>query len=43
MTTQGSALEEIIDNPEIETPYCYVQGMGGVNTSFYFRQPGGVD
>ncbi|MFO7669377.1 MAG: DUF4270 family protein [Bacteroidales bacterium] len=32
----GVSLEKIIDNPDIETPVCYVQGMGGVNTSFYF-------
>ncbi len=32
----GLPIEEIIDNPNIETPYCYVQGMGGVNTSLYF-------
>ncbi len=32
----GTSIEGIIDNPGIETPYCYVQGMGGVSTSFYF-------
>lgn len=32
----GVALEQIIDKPELESPYCFVQGMGGVNTSFYF-------
>lgn len=32
----GLPIEELIDNPNIETPYCFVQGMGGVNTSFHF-------
>ena len=32
----GVELEGIIDNPEIESPYCFVQGMGGVSTSFQF-------
>ena len=32
----GVELDEIIDDPEIETPYCFVQGMGGVSTSFHF-------
>jgi hypothetical protein len=32
----GSSVESIIDNPDIETPYCFVQGMGGLSTSFYF-------
>lgn len=32
----GVDMEEIIDNPDIETPYCFVQGMGGVSTSFQF-------
>ena len=32
----GVSLEEIIDRPEVESPYCFVQGMGGVNTAFYF-------
>ena len=32
----GVDLEEFIDKPEIETPYCFVQGMGGVSTSFHF-------
>lgn len=33
----GASLENIIDNPDIETPYCFVQGMGGLSTSFYFE------
>ncbi len=32
----GTALESIIDNPDVESPYCFVQGMGGLSTSFYF-------
>lgn len=36
----GTAVEGIIDNPEIESPYCLVQGMAGLNTAFSF---GGLD
>lgn len=32
----GTELEGIIDRPDLEIPYTFVQGMGGVNTSFYF-------
>ncbi len=32
----GTTLEGIIDDENAITPYCYVQGMGGVNTRFSF-------
>jgi len=32
----GTALEEFINDEEAPTPYCYVQGMAGVNTRFSF-------
>ncbi len=32
----GTSLEEIIDDEAAVSPYCYVQGMGGVNTRFSF-------
>lgn len=32
----GTTLEGIIDDESAISPYCYVQGMGGVNTRFSF-------
>jgi hypothetical protein len=32
----GTTLGGIIDNEDAVSPYCYVQGMGGVNTRFSF-------
>ena len=32
----GTSLEAIIDDEAAISPYCYVQGMGGVNTRFSF-------
>lgn len=32
----GLGIAELIDNPDIETPYCYVQGLAGVNTTLSF-------
>lgn len=32
----GSGVEKLLDNPEIEAPFCYVQGLAGVNTSLSF-------
>ena len=32
----GTSLEGIIDNEAAASPYCYVQGMAGVNTRFSF-------
>jgi hypothetical protein len=32
----GTYLSGIIDNDSVETPYCYVQGMAGVNTRLSF-------
>jgi hypothetical protein len=32
----GTALGGIIDDENAVTPYCYVQGMGGVNTRYSF-------
>ena len=32
----GTALEGVIDNDNAALPYCYVQGMAGVNTRFSF-------
>lgn len=33
----GTQLSGIIDNDSIKSPYCYVQGMAGVNTRFSFE------
>lgn len=32
----GTYVEQIIDNEEANSPFAYVQGMGGVNTRFSF-------
>ena len=32
----GTSLGEVIDDENASTPYCYVQGMAGVNTRFSF-------
>ena len=32
----GTYLSEILDNEETDSPYCFVQGMAGVNTRFSF-------
>ncbi|MEA3460598.1 MAG: DUF4270 family protein [Bacteroidota bacterium] len=32
----GTPLAEVIDDEHASTPYCYVQGMAGVNTRFSF-------
>lgn len=32
----GTGLEEVLDDENASTPYCYVQGMAGVNTRFSF-------
>ena len=32
----GTRLEEIVNDESVSTPYCYVQGMSGVNTRFSF-------
>ncbi len=32
----GTSLAEILDDENASTPYCYVQGMAGVNTRFSF-------
>ncbi len=32
----GTYLSEILDDEESDSPYCYVQGMAGVNTRFSF-------
>ena len=32
----GTYLSEILDDEETDSPYCYVQGMAGVNTRFSF-------
>ena len=34
----GTTLGGIIDNEDAVSPYCYVQGMGGVNTRFSFAR-----
>jgi hypothetical protein len=36
----GTYLASVMDNDSAEIPYCYVQGMAGVNTRFSF---GGLD
>ena len=32
----GTYLSQILDNEETDSPYCFVQGMAGVNTRFSF-------
>ena len=32
----GTYISEILDDKESDSPYCYVQGMAGVNTRFSF-------
>lgn len=34
----GSSVEKLLDNPDIEAPFCYVQGLAGVNTSLSFTK-----
>jgi hypothetical protein len=34
----GTALAGFIDNDSVQLPYCYVQGMAGVNTRFSFSE-----
>lgn len=33
---RGSAVEKLLDNPDIESPFIYVQGLAGVNTALSF-------